>query len=261
MDGVFLRPTRSSLLGVLSLVLVLSSLTPTAWGAPQKASPSSCDGVFEWVAANRDNLPRTYDEISTLHPAYRRAIYTTLSPEERSELWRTQFERYLASGLRLTKEQRGLLREALGFSTPLTFALLGERTNPERADLLRYLDDFEARSKRAFGDERSRAIFGMLGPASVEDMFFSAAVEPSPYPSPDPSPDPSPGPIACSCARTGDDCPKGYACTGNHACNRIVNGCGGVIFKLDCDGLCEQPAPDSDPDPDPVDPADPADHP
>lgn len=228
---------------VLTLLLVLVFFAPAASGAAQKPNLSACDGIFAWVDAHRNNLPRTYDEISTLHPAYRRAVYTTLSAEEKSELWRTQFDRQLATGSRLTAQQRGLLNEAREFSTPLTFSLLVDNQSVARAGLLAYLGDFDVRAKKAFGEERARAIFGMLGPASVEDMFFSAATAPGDPDSPSPTPDAT----ACSCSRNASDCPKNYACSGSSACNRIVNGCGGVIWKSDCDGLCKEPTAVSDP--------------
>lgn len=229
----------------LAATLVLLWFVSMGTARAEETGASWCDDLMKWIEANRTDLPQTYEEISALHPTYRRAIYGFLPAETKSALWRTQFERYL-SGSQLTEEQRSLLLEALQSVTPRTFALLDGKSRPARARLVRYFEDFEARALKAFGPERTQEIFSTIGPASIEDRFFSAPRElltSSTSLEPSPSPDPSPGPVACSCSRSHKECPSGYTCTGNHACNRVTNGCGPFYARVDCDGLCEKPEP------------------
>jgi hypothetical protein len=231
--------------------LLLLLLFPLGPARAEETGADWCGDLMKWVEANRANLPRTYEEISALHPVYRRAIYGYLPAETKSALWRAQFERYL-SGSQLTGEQRSLLLESLQWVTPRTFVLLDGKNRPARARLVRYLEDFDARAQKAFGRERAQEIFSTLGPASVEDRFFSSPQAPlaisTDVEPPPPPPEPVAGPVACSCSRSHTECPSGYTCTGNHACNRITNGCGPIYARVDCDGLCEKPEPfDEDP--------------
>jgi hypothetical protein len=233
------------ILCVLLSIAFLGSVPGAAQAQPQ-IGRYSCDVALNWVAAHRDNLPQTYEALSALHPVYRRAVYGVLSSTTKSALWRTQFERYL-SRKNLTQEQRGLLLEAIQLSSPRTFDLIVGGEPPAHTRLMQYLDEFNVRSAKAFGSERVREIFGMIGPASVEELFFGA---PEKSLSDSPSPDPSPSqPVACSCNRERNNCPSGYACSALQACNRITNGCGTILMSRDCDGLCLQPSPEPNPDP------------
>src|SRR5690349_10232471 len=71
------------------------------------------DAVNAWVAAHRDSLPRTLDELARYPMAYRRAIQGAVAPEVRAAFWCDHMRTFLGSEAGLSSDQRAAIEEAI----------------------------------------------------------------------------------------------------------------------------------------------------
>ena len=71
----------------------------------------------ELVSSNRVTLEAKLDLFDSLPPNAHHDVFSRLSPDVKSVLWRAHYDRWLASGM-LTSEQRILLQRARDMATP-----------------------------------------------------------------------------------------------------------------------------------------------
>ncbi|HEX6903000.1 MAG TPA: bacteriocin fulvocin C-related protein [Thermoanaerobaculia bacterium] len=200
--------------------------------------------AHEWAAANRGNLPQTYEELSVMPLAYRRAAYAALPAAAKSRIWRTQLERVLEMETELTPAQKALLLEAVQLATPDTFAATRDRSSLKYRQMRSRVESLETRAKEAFGADRAARIFARIGPADTDTLYFIdrqkaeaivpglQMVEELTSGQQQPAPD-----TGCSCSDASDYCSSGFNCTGG-GCIRISDECG-TFWTYDCDGSCK----------------------
>jgi len=114
------------------------------------------DAVNAWVAAHRDSLPQTLDELAKYPVAYRRAIQGVVAPEIRAAFWCDHFRSFLGPGTHLSPEQQAAVNEAIA-AMPAMCAT----SSQEAQDMAREL---ETRLVPLFRREEAFWIFGHLGP-------------------------------------------------------------------------------------------------
>ena len=98
---------RLILISVLSLVTLI-----TLVGSPiiaEELLTAECLVAKEWVAANKADIPTTLSDLYTLPPAYRRASFAALSPEDQSRLVRQHYKAFSHDNPKLNNEQRALI--------------------------------------------------------------------------------------------------------------------------------------------------------
>lgn len=209
-----------------SLIVALLGVT-IVW--PIEAAAQRCNSeARQWVEAVKETrLPQTYEEISRFPVNYRRAIYSTFSPERKSALWRTHLERHLEA-TKLTGEQRDVLLEALQLATPDTFAAAVDPRHWKSRQLRQGLTELHARALSAFGD-RAEDVFATLGPPTADkETHLKASTEVG-------------GLAYCNCSEQDDYCDnwgRGYCKEGG--CRVIEDECG-TFWMFRCDGLCSVP--------------------
>jgi len=97
-----------------------------ATGAPVQI----CRIVNQWVTNNRSRIPKTLPGLLSLPPEYREQAVATLSPQEKSDVFRAYYRRILDDNPHLSSEQRTAVQEMISFLTPELYALKG-RLSPE----------------------------------------------------------------------------------------------------------------------------------
>jgi hypothetical protein len=167
-----------------------------------------------WVEANKGRLPVSYDAIIEYPTAYRRAIYTELSPAARSRFWLAHLKQYRAAHPDLTPGQLAVLDRGSALAAkPSTFVGDGTSAADER---------LKEAAVREFGMTGAVAIFATLGPSDhpLGQQQF--------------------GPLSgCTCNREDDWCGLGYHCRleGGATCQESSSGCGWWGGQR-CNGLC-----------------------
>lgn len=191
---------------VVTVVLATNQLPGFAESGSSKARA--------WVAANRNRLPQTYDDIVGYSMAYRRAIYTELSPTVRSQLWVEQLNRYRIEHPQLSADQATAIDRAVTIlASESTFAV----EPADRSDLDQKIEEHKELAIGAFGRDEAHDLFATLGPA-------------------DDTVKPQQGDCVC---HHRDDwwCPTGQVCNQTHECRFEGDGCGWWNAQP-CDGLC-----------------------
>jgi hypothetical protein len=177
--------------------------------APAFGQPGQRD-IRKWIDANRQTLPRTYDELIAHPMAYRKAIYEELAPQARQAMWVTQLGRYRASHPRMTDDQQSALEAATAY-------LAGDFLSPT-ADAI-VTQRLAESAIGAFGRREAGALFATLGPRS--DTTGPAVVEDS-----------------CECNVDQDFCTLSWCQhTGYNGCAVQPSGCG-WLYQQRCNGLC-----------------------
>jgi hypothetical protein len=192
-----------------------SNVADTSKVASSIPADESCGPGHAWVEANSDRLPAEYDEFVLYSMAYRRAIFSELTPEQKSRLWREHFDRYLASHPHLTAEQVEAIQQAIALASPATYAAqaggeegAGEAFNQLKRDVV-----------AAFGKDESRLLFATLGP--VESRYADSNTM---------------AVIWCNCSIYDDWCWGSCIKTSPSSCV-IKPGCGFLGFST-CNGQC-----------------------
>lgn len=167
-----------------------------------------------WVSKNLERLPQSYDQFLNFDAAHRRAIYRALPAEKRSELWVTQFQRYVKAHPALTADQKTVLGSAQKLAgQQSTFA-----DAPVSDDLHRQLEELRLTAIDAFGMDEGRSLFASLGPTDA-----SAARA-----------------AGCGCSCTSNWCAGACICCGN--CNQCSCSCSsvgcGTLLRFACNGTC-----------------------
>lgn len=152
--------TRRRLL--FSLMLGLIALPAEALLLPVARTPDPAAAAEAWTAdLTSVELRNAAFVIEDYPAAYRRAIMTTLAPEERSETWRNLIAKYSEAHPELTPEQASLLDEAIAVASPDAFR------PPLSAELAARITDVFNRSLKVLGPQATNELFVTLGPANV----------------------------------------------------------------------------------------------
>jgi hypothetical protein len=191
--GQFLRLCAG---GAVAAGMILIGKTPAfAAGGNQMWAEAQA-----WVAANHDQLPKTYDELIAHPLIYRKAIYNASLPSVRGQFWQEQFKRYRAAHPTLSAKQEAVLDRFLELART-NFATLS------KAD--------EQAAKDAFGTSEAHTVFATLGPESTTSSL-------------------KPADQACNCTVGHDWCSDSHCHLTSCA---IVSGCG-ALWQYNCNGLC-----------------------
>ncbi|HEY0782883.1 MAG TPA: bacteriocin fulvocin C-related protein [Thermoanaerobaculia bacterium] len=213
-----------------------------------------CPGaeIKKWVALQGGDLPHTYQELAVFPGSVRRAVFSVLTPQERSAVWREQIAVHLRNDDSLTAEQKTFLREAQQLASPQTYEILDDERHPLHGQIARQVAAFEAMAPRVLGAEKARDILLQLGPADSATLYYvdrarAEALDPrlqtlDPVIAGNPGDAGAPSEfvistgIQCMCANNGP-CNQGYTCqTGG--CDETSGGCA-LFGTANCTGLCK----------------------
>ncbi|MEU3372126.1 hypothetical protein ACFYM2_23170 [Streptomyces sp. NPDC006711] len=129
-------------------------------GKPPTIAAEENNVAAHWVSAHRDELPRSYDEV-TAHPvAYQRAIFDASPPEVRSRLWIEALERDLATRTGVTGPQAALFARAIELARDQRLFRTGRELD---SDLCRRLSELRQDALREFERAADRRLLLALG--------------------------------------------------------------------------------------------------
>lgn len=201
----------AALLQLLSGLAVAGSLIMA-----RTASGPGADGMspHAWVEANKNRLPRDYDGL-TAHPVpYRKAIFSALAPEVRTQLWTEHLDRYRAAHPGLADGQTEVIDRAVAL-----VSRMGESAYRPAEEL----QALASAAMNAFGRDEARLLLATLGPESAPDESAAAAT------------------TDCDCANFSDWCGSGTGCTNYpRPCVESSSGCG-TFWTWECNGICQPP--------------------
>lgn len=201
----------------ITLLILALCLAAVPVSGEDESLPGDCSSIAAWVEEHAADLPRSYETLSEYPMAYRRAIFSTLSAKEKSDLWRTHFQNQL-DGKMLNDEQRQILEEARELTSPRLF-----RSRIDRTTRLR-IAAFKKAARNQFDHATARQVFGQLGEEKSEVTVKAIT-----------------GGTACACNNEDDWCPDGYGCDETAGCDIVRDACG-WWWTDDCNGLCEDPS-------------------
>jgi hypothetical protein len=199
----------------------LASFPPSATTAASAAGAgASCEALHEWSLAYVGTSP-TLESLVPFDRAHRIAIFSAVTPDVRSKLWREQLRR-LAQRPEWSARQRALIVEAIDLSTP---AMYKPRDPIAREAAVKYW----SRAQQVFpvGESR-RPLYELGGPAprSIQPvpsvwnrLMGSVSVSAQPAP-------------LCDCSILWQDC----FCYDTW-CRFQYDGCGPYGW-FECDGKC-----------------------
>jgi hypothetical protein len=148
-----LRVTFCAVVAALTLPIE-AILLPVAWTPdPAVAATRFVDDL------DRAELRQAAFTIDRYPTPYRRAMMTALTPEERADAWRIQFDRYIDEHPALTTEQRALLADGKSLLTADVF------TPPLSPDLQARIDSVFKQTIALVGEDAAKELFVTLGPA------------------------------------------------------------------------------------------------
>ena len=183
--------------------LLVKGVAP-AWAQAQDASSAQA-----WVAANRDRLPVTYEEVAAHPMAYRRAIVQALTPAQRSQLWVEHVRRFRAAHPGLSGEKAAAVNRAEKAAATVSVFEQGPGHTA--------LSDLHRQAVNALGPDQAAVLLSRLGaPATGTARQL---------------PD-------CECSSLQDLCTGNRNCQPrDDVCTRTEGGCGTFWARI-CDGLC-----------------------
>lgn len=141
--------------------LVLAGKIPAFAAEPSVEGSDELAAARAWAKANQTPGAGVYDEFARFGLAARRAIFTDLAPDMRSQLWLAQLSRYRRTHPSLTLEQARILDQAMEIlANASTFAY------PDDAVQAR-VSALEAAAIKAFGRTETCQLMFTLGPAEL----------------------------------------------------------------------------------------------
>lgn len=251
---------RTQIVVVSALLLVTGSGAVAA--ANRTSMPAGCAAALAWVQQHGSRLPKTLDEFQFFPSVYQRAVFRSLEPAGRIELWRQHLRRYTGAGSRLTVSQRSFIDSvASGLDEFMNDPAVLER-----------LPAFAATAQQVLGVHPAQVVFGRLGlvdttlvrpswiagaphdPSSVGYIKAAWRIEPSAMVTIVASRylpagwvrSTLPGAgntLACGChsGSNGDFCDSGTGpaqkCQGAENCGDMGTGCG-WLWLQSCNGQC-----------------------
>lgn len=179
-----------------------------------------------------ETTSRTYDSITELSGIERRAMYRTLSPSTRAELWILHFQQVLHDHPDLTAAERSVILEGIGLirSGSVDFSLPAAEQNRETQESIAAL---QYRAQAALSADLVRLTFGEIGGeqrvVTPAHRFHVTTNAP-------------PTDCICNvgslytCGGPSDPLPYCFAPL-QPSCTIITSGCG-FLWLYICDGLC-----------------------
>lgn len=201
---------KGSLLFVLAVLLLTSSLFAQT---PPLLEQLPSDGL-------------RYEDLRTLNREEVKAIWSTLSPNVRQEIWTAHLNTFLAEHPELSDDQRDVVYQGLGLVASGIF-------NIDRADE-RYQIAVDSPIRRLF--TRAKAV---MAPELVSEAFMRLSDNPR---------QPASGRLKvvanivdCECSTQETVCEDfGAECRGGlHTCILVPSYNCGPFFNWACDGLCQ----------------------
>lgn len=201
-----MRQVIHSTLAVLMVMSMASSLLA-----------DDCTNLREQLLTTVEDIPTSWGELAPYDPATRRAIFATLSPQEKSSLWTSHLVHYTESHPGLTESQLRVIEHAISMATPEIFSI-------DRSDILweavvaKPLEGLRDSAQLAFSGDELHNLFFLLGPSSGR----SGAVLGLRHP-------------ICACSGSVDFCGSGEYCKAGGCAENW--GCG-LLWLQKCTGLC-----------------------
>jgi hypothetical protein len=144
------------------LVLGLMTLPAEALLFPVALTPDPRVAAEEWVAdLSAEEIAAASANIEHFPSLYRRAIMGALVPQDRSSVWRDQFQKYISAHPALTADQRAVLQDAMDAASPAAFQ------PPVNAELKERIGQIFARAVKVLGPKDAGELFVTLGPKTV----------------------------------------------------------------------------------------------
>ncbi|WP_163505214.1 bacteriocin fulvocin C-related protein [Fodinicola acaciae] len=201
-------PDRRRFLRLAPLAAVGAFALSGGLATPAAAAQQSARAKARaWVAANRANLPTSYDEVTAYPMAHRQAIFSALAPQTRRQLWAEQLARYEAAHRELDAAQRAVLAEA---KRALSIAFDDRLSQRDHATL----DRLRTNAIAAYGDDGAHALVGRLGAPEQATILDD-----------------------CTCSTASNWCGGTLYC--DQYCPPTGIGCG-TMMTYPCDGKCIQ---------------------
>jgi hypothetical protein len=152
--------TRGRLM--ICLILGLITLPAEALLLPVARTPDPRVAAMEWAAdLTPEELQSASLQIDAYPSVYRRAIMRELTPQDRAEVWRAHFRRYLGSHPELSDAQAGVLHDALELLSEEAF------TPPVAPDLREKIKAVFEQAVETLGAKEAGELFVTLGPKEV----------------------------------------------------------------------------------------------
>jgi hypothetical protein len=149
--------TRRRLTVCLVLGLITLPLEALIW--PVVRTPDANMAAVQWAAGrSTDELRSAARSIDRYPAVYRRAIMTSLSPADRSDAWRSQFERFLAAHPELSQAQISVVRSAIELASSDAF------TPPMSPAVQQRITSVFADAQTLLGPKVATELFVTLGP-------------------------------------------------------------------------------------------------
>jgi hypothetical protein len=144
----------------LCLVIAVLALPIEAILIPVAWNPDPDGAAAEWVDGLAPaDLQLAASDIDRYPARYRRALMSALTPADRADAWRAQFDRYVSSHPALTADELAVIEQARALLTAETF------TPPLSQELRAEIDATFSRTIEVLGEEAARDLFVNLGPA------------------------------------------------------------------------------------------------
>jgi len=195
-------------------LLFFTTAFATPYGGNLAERSTNPIAMKRWAEANREGV--TYDSLSNLPMNFRQALYNELPKEQKTDLWVTHAEHYLASNPDLTPEQQEAVQKAIElFKTPVE-----ERTSESDKA-------FEEECRSVLGWDQAARLLTTLGPAedaSKVQQTSAKLMKRAPQ---------------CDCSSGDDWCGAFSTCiAGRDQCLWQAKKCG-LGWDWDCDGRCD----------------------
>jgi hypothetical protein len=107
-------------------------------------------------------------DVSALPMPDRIRLMQSLSPNDRSFLWRVHLALYITQHPGLTKDQQNVVLDTFAFATPQLFTPTSQGDPGWRTKVLEPLDQLRRRALQLFDKEEAAEIFAMVGPRQQE---------------------------------------------------------------------------------------------
>lgn len=146
---------------LLLVALILSSI-PTHNHAKENNSVTPL---------NETELLQKYVELCGQDGPDRIQLMQTLSPVERSYLWKLHLGLYLARNVTLSRDQQNIVIETLDFISPKLFTPPDPKDPAARAVMLEHVDQLRLRGLQLFSKDQAAEIFSAIGGAQDSDAL------------------------------------------------------------------------------------------
>jgi hypothetical protein len=187
-----------------------------AMGAQASAANDGCSAAQERLLEQVAGLEPTYENISDMSLAQRRAFYGSLALEDRQALWIQHISRAALGAPGLSGAQLDFLNRVLKMLEAGELLAASHR----EPNALRALE-VEQEARQLWDREGVFRIFATLGAAPN-----------------DPKGTFTPEAFLCECSVQSDWCLIGGSdCRSSYSCSKTSVGCG-WLWKYSCDGLC-----------------------